>query len=137
MSDILAVTKGATTYALFFGKELKPDGARFVTERTMPFQVGVIERPAGYGVKAHQHPPQTYDVRTTSEFLYLEHGKMEVTIYDEEWTVLKKHVMSAGDAMLSLGGGHSMEVLEPVRLFEVKQGPFPGDKQSKSYRDPQ
>lgn len=134
MPDLITVTKGENTYALFMKHGISTPGARFMTDNTMPFQVGLFERPAGYHVKAHQHPPQKYDVGTTSEFLYIEQGKMHVTIFDEEWNVLREETLTVGDAMLALRGGHEVKMLEPVRFYEVKQGPFPGDSASKVFR---
>ena len=134
MPDLITVTKGEDIYALFMKKGIETPGARFLTDSSMPFQVGLFERPVGHTVKAHQHPAQKYDVNTTSEFLYMEHGKMKVTIFDEEWKVLREEIISAGDATLILRGGHEMQMLEPVRFYEVKQGPFPGDAASKVFR---
>ena len=34
----------------------------------------------------------------------------------------------AGDWIILLDGGHGFEILEPSVLFEVKQGPYAGDK---------
>jgi len=134
MPDLITVTKGESIYAFIMKKDIETQGARFFTKDTMPFQVGLFERPAGYHVKAHQHPPQKYDVGTTSEFLYIEEGTMHVTIFDEEWNVLREETLAAGDAMLALRGGHEVKMLEPVRFYEVKQGPFPGDAASKVFR---
>ena len=43
--------------------------------------------------------------------------------------------LGPGDFLLSLTGGHSFEVLEDVRLIEVKQGPYPGDAYAKRFRE--
>ncbi|HLD71626.1 MAG TPA: hypothetical protein VI873_03365, partial [Candidatus Peribacteraceae bacterium] len=127
--------KGNEIYAMFISKNLSPEGGvKFLTESTSPFQLGLMERPAGHQVKPHQHLPQSFDVQRLSEFLYIEHGKIKVTVFDEEWNVLAEQELGGGDYLLFLRGGHGIEVLEPVRMIEVKQGPFPGDKQSKTFR---
>ena len=59
---------------------------------------------------------------------------MRVTVYDEVWEVLKEEVLSAGDFLVFLEGGHSLTMLEKTRLIEVKQGPYLGDAEAKIYR---
>ncbi|MDO8648423.1 MAG: hypothetical protein Q7R81_01440 [Candidatus Peregrinibacteria bacterium] len=135
MSDIVTVAKDGNTYALFIPKGTPVDGIKFLTEQTSPMQVGLMERPAGHAVKAHQHPPQKFDVGRLSEFLYIEKGKIHVHVFDEEWKELADQILNAGDFLVFLRGGHSIDMLEPTRMIEVKQGPFPGDKQSKSFRN--
>jgi hypothetical protein len=127
MSDITKVTKDGQTYALFFSKSLSTDGIKFLTEDEDAFQVGLMEREAGYTVEPHQHSECTADIRTTSEFLYVEKGKVLVKVYDEAWEEIGQKELSAGDFLLFLRGGHGLEVLEPARIVEVKQGPFLGD----------
>ena len=76
-----------------------------------------------------------YDVNTTQEVLYVERGRMQVTIYTHEWEVITRTEMAAGDVLFSVTGGHGFEVLEDVRLIEVKQGPYPGDSYAKRFQE--
>lgn len=133
MDAVHAVTKDATTYALFFPRTLKaPEGVRFLTEQSMPLQVGIMERPAGYVVQPHTHPLIERHLKTTPEFLYVESGKLRVKVFDEAWTLLEEKTMGDGDFLLFLAGGHAVEVLEDARFFEVKQGPFAGQGKDKA-----
>ena len=127
MPDIMKVTKDGRTYALFFSKSLTTEGIRFLTEHEDAFQVGLMERPKGYKVKPHQHAERSTELRTVAEFIYVEKGKVRVTVFDEAWGELAKQDLSGGDFFLFLRGGHALEALEPVRMIEVKQGPFSGD----------
>ena len=36
-------------------------------------------------------------------------------------------MLEAGDVILLAKGGHGFEVLEELEMFEVKQGPYPGE----------
>jgi hypothetical protein len=36
--------------------------------------------------------------------------------------------LAAGSIVLLLGGGHGFRMMEDTVLFEVKQGPYAGDK---------
>lgn len=130
------IEKNGQIYALVFRKSHRPDGVSFMTPDDYTLQLGLIGHPSGKVIKDHIHNPNIhYNVDTTQEFLYIEKGKVRVTIYDGEWVELKKVVLSAGDIFLTVAGGHGFEVLEDCYMIEVKQGPFPGDKLMKFYRE--
>ena len=123
-------------YAIVFRKSSRPDGVNFLTPDEYTLQLGLIGHPAGKIIQDHIHNPEIhYKVDTTQEFLYIEKGKVRVTIYDGKWIELKKVILSAGDIFLTVAGGHGFEVLEDCYMIEVKQGPFPGDKLMKFYRE--
>ncbi len=134
MERIRRIAKGETAYALFvLGKDVI-EGPRFVTEQTDHFQVGILERPKDYEVPAHQHPPLKRSMDTTSEFLYVEKGKVAVTVFDEEWNELGKETLKTGDFLIFFRGGHQLTMLEETRLIEVKQGPYPGESKAKVFK---
>lgn len=134
MSDPYSIAKDGTFYALIIPRGVSVDGARFLTPPESPLQVGVMERPAGYVVQPHRHPLRDVRVRGTPEFLSIAEGRVRAIVYDEAWAVLGEAILGPGDAILLLAGGHSFEVLEPCRMFEVKQGPYAGDSSAKVYR---
>lgn len=132
MDGIHAVTKGKTTYAMFFSRSLKAEkGVRFVSEQTMPMQVGLMERPAGYKVPPHRHPPLDRHITSTPEFLYIESGRILAKVFDDDWILLEERELGPGDFLLFLAGGHAVDVLEDARFFEVKQGPYAGEGKDK------
>jgi len=107
----------------------------FVTPESAPLQVGVLDRPAGYVVAAHTHPATAPGTGQVSEFLYVESGRLRVDLFDERWQPLGACVLAAGDHIVMFRGGHGAEVLETVRLIEVKQGPVAGGGAAKQFRD--
>lgn len=133
MAKPKSILKGDIPYALVFPSGIPAAGPVFLTSKELPFQVGLAGHPAGHTIRPHQHPPQKYHVESMSEFLYVESGKLKATIYDEKWNVLGEETLGAGDAILLLRGGHGFEVVEECRFFEVKQGPFPGDANAKTF----
>lgn len=133
MADVTKVEKDGQVYALFFSKEITTDSIKFLTEENDPFQIGLMERETGYTVEPHQHTECSSEIKTVSEFIYIEKGKVRSKVYDEEWNEIAEHELSAGDFLLFLRGGHSMEVLESARMIEVKQGPYPGEENAKIY----
>ncbi|OGJ57744.1 hypothetical protein A3H22_02235 [Candidatus Peribacteria bacterium RIFCSPLOWO2_12_FULL_55_15] len=133
MTSPRRIEKDGKLYALILPRGLSVEGARFFTSQESPFQVGVMERPSGYVVQPHRHPQVSLQISSVSEFLCIERGRVKAVIYDDVWGVVGEELLTAGDAILLLAGGHSFEVLESCRMVEVKQGPFLGDK-SKVYR---
>jgi hypothetical protein len=122
-------------YAMIFRRELAVgDGVQFLTPNDYPLQLGLIERKAGYAFRPHIHNDFRYEVNTTQEFLYVERGRILARIFDNDWNVVTETEVRAGDFLLSVCGGHSFDVLEDVRLIEVKQGPYPGDSYAKRFK---
>ncbi len=134
MEKITRITSGDTTYALFIHGRPATDSIKFFTEPTDDMQLGVMERPTGYEVKAHQHPPYDRHLTTTSECLFIEKGKVRITVFDEEWKELAVETMQTGDFLIFFRGGHGLTMLEPTRMIEIKQGPYAGEEGSKAFK---
>jgi len=130
------IQKDGQIYALVFRKSHRPAGVNFMTPDDYTLQLGFIGHPSGKIIQDHIHNPDIhYKVDTTQEFLYIEKGKVRVTVYDGKWVEISQVILEAGDVFLTVAGGHGFEVLEDCYMIEVKQGPFPGDKLMKFYRE--
>lgn len=122
------------TVALVFRKGIKADGVKFLTPPAYTLQLGLIEHPVGKVVKNHIHRKDIkYNVDTTQEFLYIVKGRVKVHLFSDDWEPLEDVILTAGDFILMVSGGHGLEVLEKCKIVEVKQGPYPGDKEAKTY----
>jgi hypothetical protein len=122
--------------AIVFKKSLRSDGVSFLTPETYTLQLGLLEHPKGRILRDHMHNPKVkYRVDTTQEFLYIEKGRVKVKFFDDDWSSLGEEILTAGDFMLHVSGGHGFEILEKCRMIEIKQGPYPGEKAAKIYRD--
>jgi len=121
--------------AIVFRKRLKANGVKFLTPHTFTLQLGLIEHSKGKIVREHKHPTSIhYKVDTTQEFLYIEKGKIKISLYSDDWKLIKKVMLSSGDFILFVSGGHGLKVIDDCRIIEIKQGPYPGDKLAKIYR---
>jgi hypothetical protein len=134
--QVTYVKKDDVPYATFC-KKTRTDSVRFFTAPLDDFQVGLVERPTGYQVKAHTHPRSSKVIDSVGEFLYLESGTIRVEVFDEEWMQLADEVLEAGDFVVLFRGGHSVTVISAARFIEVKQGPFPEHGLAKLFRDPE
>lgn len=132
--QIQPIVDGTQTLAIVFRHSLKANGVKFLTPQHYPLQVGLLEHPAKKQIRAHRHRNLKYKVNTTQEFIYIETGEVEATIYRVNWTVVKKVRLKPGDFILSIAGGHGFRVLKRCRMIEIKQGPYPGDKLAKIFK---
>ena len=102
-------------------------GVRFVTEPDASLQLGEINRPAGHVIPPHAHNLGKRVIMETHEFLHVISGTLQVDLF---WP-LENHVatrmLTAGDTILLVGGGHGFTFHTPCHLIEVKQGPYLGE----------
>lgn len=136
MNYITHIKNKGTLFAIFYSHQLTTEeGINFLTDPETPLQIGLMERPAGYEVQPHRHPSRKIEINHEAEFLYIESGRIVVTIFDDHWVELTQHELGCGDFILLIRGGHQINMLEPSRIIAVKQGPFIGNEESKTYRD--
>lgn len=106
---------------------------QFFSPENFPLQIGAVGKKSGEKIKAHLHNEPIRTVRTTQEFLYIEKGKVRVSIYNNRGKIIAKRILKQGDKILSASGGHGFDILEDTVFFEVKQGPYPGYDKAKTY----
>jgi quercetin dioxygenase-like cupin family protein len=132
--SVTPVTHNGLVYAIFVTGESSDDPVTFFTQQGDDFQVGVFNRPAGYEVKPHTHPAYNRELTSTSEFLYITQGVIDVRVFNEDWTLLHEQQVRQGDFLLFLRGGHGLTMRDDTRFIEVKQGPYPGGEAAKSFK---
>lgn len=133
--DIEEVNYDGKLLAIVYRHTLKTDGVRFLTEPSHTLQVGLIEHCRNTKIKDHIHNPDCkYRIDAAEEFLYIEKGKIKLKLFSNEWLLVKEVILSKGDFVLLISGGHGLEILNKCRIIEVKQGPYPGDKLAKIFK---
>ncbi len=129
------IIKDGTLYAIVTRKNLSSDSIHFVTPVEHPIQVGLLQHKGGKFVPLHFHNNFKYKVNTTHEILYVEEGEIDVVVTDMEWSEIAKLTLSKGEMVILLEGGHSVDLKGGSRVWEFKQGPYPGDKVAKVFKD--
>lgn len=120
--------------AIIYRKNILVKGVKFLTSDENPFQVGIHSRQKGINLSPHIHKiDKPLVIDTIQEILYVVEGKIRVTLYSANGTIIKKKVLAAGDSVLFISEGHGVDFLADSRIFEVKQGPYPGVIHSKIY----
>ena len=136
MDDVDVLEKDGNVYAKCFRADCTVEkNVRFITEDEDPLQVGIFERDTGYEVEAHRHKSRNLSLPDIGEFLWIQSGSATVDVYDEQWQPLGSWTVGSGDCVVLLRGGHGLKMLEPTRILEVKQGPYPGRREDeKTFR---
>lgn len=123
---IFEVKHDGQLLAIIMGSRFAAPGIHFLTPDDFSQQLAYMNHPAGKVIASHFHRPVQRDVRTTQEVLFIRKGKLRVDFYDHAQCYLESYVLGIGDVILLATGGHGFEVLEPVEMIEVKQGPYAG-----------
>lgn len=111
----------------------KVNNLEFVTGELNPLQVGFHDKPAGIVLTPHIHISNTKVIDKVQEVLYIIEGKVKATFYTIDGEIIDSVVLETGDTLVQISMGHGFEILEPSRIFEVKQGPYPGTQHAKIY----
>lgn len=110
------------------------DGISFFTDPENLLQVGLHERPKGMKLEPHVHVlEKPIVVNEIQEVLLILSGSIRLTMYTKTGEVIGQSILKTHDSVVLLTEGHQIEYLEDTRMFEVKQGPYPGFKNAKIY----
>lgn len=102
-------------------------GLNFFSQDSDFIQAGVWGYNAGKELKAHIHNPVAREVAWTQELLFVRTGKIRARVYDTSEKKVAELIVSAGDLILLLRGGHGYDILEDgTQVLEVKNGPYVG-----------
>ena len=127
MDAVETISAGGNTLALIVRSSINAAGVSFFTPGDFSQQLAYMQHPAGKTIVPHVHKPIQRAVTKTLEVLVVRKGRLRVDLYDDACVYVESRVLAAGDVILLVSGGHGFETLEPVEMFEVKQGPFAGD----------
>ncbi len=113
------------TLAIFvFAKEIKP-GVSFFTPDVNSLQAGQHSYLKGKIIQPHRHiPVKTERFATMQEVIFVAKGQLKVVVYTNEGKRLAEKIMTKGDLVVLISGGHGFEMLEDTDFIEVKEGPY-------------
>lgn len=102
-----------------FGKGVNP-----ITSEDQPLQLLTINRSQGESVKVHTHPKKNRITEILQECLVVIKGKIKVNLYSLDGNLYESVEVNAGEAFITLDGGHEIEFLEDSQVYEIKNGPY-------------
>ncbi len=110
--------------AYIIRKSIKVDGKKFFGSPDDFLQIGYMNLKKGEILKPHIHKQQKKIITKNQEVLYIVSGKMKVTFYNRIPQKINEAILTDGDLIVLLSGGHGFEFLEETKMIEVKQGPY-------------
>ena len=125
-----------SVYAIIVYASHDQEGIEFFTDPSDGLQLGYMKRRKGYEVEPHVHIPVRRTVDYTNEVLFIRSGEVLIQFYTANKQRAGSKSLRAGDVILLLKGGHSVEFLEESVIVEVKQGPYAGDRDKERFTDP-
>ena len=121
--------------ALLLYKDFEKKGIDFFTNDEQQMQLGYMKRDKGYKIEPHIHSPVTRTINTSCECLFIKTGRVKIYFYDLYKKPICSEVVSEGDTVLLLSGGHGFLMIEPSEIIEVKQGPYVGQMDKVRFDD--
>ena len=114
-------------YALIVKNNYSQEGIQFLTPDHYSQQLAYMQHPAGTNIGSHVHNPVKREVQYTNEVLFIKKGKLRVDFFNVKQEYQESRILTKGDLILLIKGGHGFKVLEDLEMIEVKQGPYAGD----------
>jgi len=108
-------------------------GISFFTKNSANQQIGFMNHPKNYTIKPHKHRARETKIVITSEVIILQRGRLRVDFYDNKLKYLFSIVLKKNQIIMLVHGGHGFKALEPIKMLEIKQGPFIGSKDKKKF----
>lgn len=130
------VNASGTELAIILRADFAADGLEFFTPDDYGQQLGYMRHPAQHVIAAHVHHEIERTVRSTMEVLLIRSGTVRVDLFDDDLVHVAVRVLTDGDVIMLVAGGHRFEMLTQAEMIEVKQGPFLGTA-DKSRFDPE
>ena len=116
-------------YALIVRKKFRiKSGVNFFTSQEATQQFGYMKHKKNHLIMPHKHNKRLTKILITTEVIILFKGILRVDFYDQKKKYLFSKKVYGGDIIMLVNGGHGFKVLEPVKMLEIKQGPFVSNK---------
>lgn len=111
--------------AIFISEKHVQPGVKFFTPDANSLQAGRHSYPKGKIINPHRHHAVKIErTATMQEVIYVTRGQLKVIIYTNESKKLTEKVLSKGDMVVLISGGHGFEMLEDTDFIEIKEGPY-------------
>ena len=132
-SQLERIEKNGVLLAVIVRATCVPRRTVFYSPEDAPLQMGNVVHTAGSIIRPHTHLEAPRMVNATQEVLFVERGRVRITLFLPDGSPAYQSELGAGDKILLAQGGHGFEILEDTVLFEVKQGPYAGYEQGKKF----
>ena len=128
MNNIIKVLDNCNnTLAMIIKSDYDCKGINFITPDEYSQQLAYMHHEKGHIILPHVHNEVKREIYYTKEVLIIKKGKLRCDFYTDDKEYIKSIVLSDGDIILLVSGGHGFECLEETSMVEIKQGPYAGE----------
>ncbi len=129
MADGILTIKGEKeeVLAMIIRNNYSCNGINFITPNDYSQQLAYMHHEKGHVIIPHVHNEVKREIFYTKEVLVIKEGKIRCDFYSDEKKYLKSVILSSGDIILLVSGGHGFTCIEETTMVEIKQGPYAGD----------
>ena len=131
ITRIRTIIDGAQAVAQIYNLNL-PGDIIFPTSTDSEMQCGFGEVSTNKIVCPHVHKRLRREIHSTSEFIFVINGNIDIVFYGENGRRLCEERLTDGMAFIQFFGGHGMEIASGTKYVEVKQGPYYGNHMDKT-----
>lgn len=124
MGHIEIIKDNNEILAIIIRNKFSDEGIKFFTPDDFSQQLAYMHHKKGKTIKPHIHNVLMREIHFTQEVLFIKRGKLKVDMFRKNKSYLSSHILESGDVIMLAAGGHGLEVIEDIEMFEVKQGPY-------------
>lgn len=128
MNKIETVRSGDATLAIVVRHDYSAEGISFLTPDDYSQQLAYMKHPKGHVIKPHVHNIVKREILYTREVLVIRKGRLRCDFYTDAREYVESVLLYDGDIVLLVSGGHGFECMTDVEMYEIKQGPYAGEK---------
>lgn len=102
-------------------------GISFFTLNAYSQQLAYMHHDSDHVIMPHVHNDVKREILQTKEVLIIRKGKLRCDFYTDDREYIKSIIITDGDVLLLVSGGHGFVCLDETEMVEVKQGPYVGE----------
>lgn len=125
---ITRIEANGALIALHIGTDDIAEGTHPITDPSYALQMLMMKRGAGHVFAKHTHTSLDRSTSLLQEAIVVTKGKVRVTVCLRNGTDIGAYDIVAGECLMLVDGGYTIEVLEDTIFYEFKNGPFKEDK---------
>lgn len=124
-NNIEDISIGKKLVATVIRKGFNKSGLSFLTNQNEPIQMAIHNYSDHKDGRIHTEVlKRKIQVSEIQKFLYLEKGKVRVTLFDSRKNKIASKILKSGDSIIVKRVDHKFDFYPKSRAFEVKQGPY-------------
>ena len=112
-------------YAIIIRSKYKnKNGISFFSGSKDNQQIGFMSHKKNHIIYPHVHKKRNSKIFYTTEVIVLLKGVLRVDFYNNKKKYLFSKKLFKNDIIYLIKGGHGFKVIRPVKMLEIKQGPY-------------